>query len=199
MSDSGYVFRGFASPRYTQTPNELFDELLAPGWLTEAELRVLLYIIRRTFGFSKDADAISLSQLTEGIVTGDGRRLDHGAGVGRDAASRAVKGLERKGCIVVTRHASRQHGSETNVYALRFRTDPPQSFNQTPPVVQQDPPSPGGSPLPVVQADSQDDSPIDSQTKEDRPEFTSIDREVMRRLRLTPEEYRAIRGKSELG
>jgi hypothetical protein len=174
-----YSFPGFHSPRYTQTPNELFDELLAPGRLTEAELRVLLYIVRRTFGFAKDADAISLSQLTDGIVKADGQRLDYGAGVGRDAASRAVKGLERKGCIVVTRHASRQHGSETNVYALRFRGDP-QVSNQTPPVVQQDPPSPARPPAPVVQPDPQNDSPKDSQTEEDN---SLLERETRRRLR----------------
>src|SRR6478672_5310716 len=98
------IFPGFTQPTYTQTPNDLFDVLLRPGTLTEAELRVLLYIIRRTFGFSKDADAISLAQLTEGIVTRDGRRLDYGAGVARSSVSRAVQGLERKGMITVTRH-----------------------------------------------------------------------------------------------
>ena len=36
----------------------LFDELLP--YLSEAELKVLLYIVRRTFGFKKEADAISV-------------------------------------------------------------------------------------------------------------------------------------------
>src|SRR3954468_20704663 len=111
-----YRFVGFVAPRYTPTPDELFDDLLAPGVLTEAELRVLLYIVRRTFGWKKDSDAISLSQLTGGIVrrtlgwkkdsdaislsqlTGgivrrDGTRLDWGAGVRRPAAVRAIRGL----------------------------------------------------------------------------------------------------------
>ena len=39
-----YQFQGFQSPRYTPTPDELFDELLAPSRLTEGELQVLLYI-----------------------------------------------------------------------------------------------------------------------------------------------------------
>ncbi len=42
-------FGGFDAPHYTQTPDVLFDELLP--YLSEAELKVLLYIIRRTFGF----------------------------------------------------------------------------------------------------------------------------------------------------
>ncbi len=34
-------FKGFISPRYTQVPDELFDELMAH--LSGAELKVLLY------------------------------------------------------------------------------------------------------------------------------------------------------------
>ena len=47
-----YIFRGFDSPNYTQVPDILFDERMAH--LSGAELKVLLYIIRRTFGFKKD-------------------------------------------------------------------------------------------------------------------------------------------------
>jgi hypothetical protein len=39
-------FQGFASPNYAQVPDALFDELLPD--LSGAELKVLLYIIRRT-------------------------------------------------------------------------------------------------------------------------------------------------------
>ena len=81
----GFVFAGFDSPRYTPTPDQIFDELLAPGLLTEAELRVLLYIVRRTFGWKKELDNISLSQITGGIVRRDGTRLDWGAGVAKSS------------------------------------------------------------------------------------------------------------------
>ncbi len=111
-------FPGFASPNYTQVPDELFD-LLMPQ-LSECELRVLLYVIRRTFGFKRDSDAISLSQLVEGIVTREGQRLDYGAGVARSSAVRAIKGLLEKGVIVVTKRSSVQRGNETTTYALRF-------------------------------------------------------------------------------
>src|SRR5436305_14963330 len=98
-----FHFGGFVAPRYTPTPDQLFDELLAPGRLTEAELRVLLYIVRRTFGWKKDSDTISLAQITDGIVKRDGTRLDWGAGVAKSSAVRAVKGLEAKGVIVAQR------------------------------------------------------------------------------------------------
>ncbi len=65
--DSGRRFPGFQSPNYTMVPDELFDELMVE--LSGAELKVLLYIIRRTFGFKKDSDNISLSQLLNGIET----------------------------------------------------------------------------------------------------------------------------------
>ena len=44
-----FRYEGFSEPNYTPVPDDLFD-LIAPN-LTESELRVLLYIIRRTFGF----------------------------------------------------------------------------------------------------------------------------------------------------
>lgn len=123
-------FAGFGRPNYTQVPDELFD-LLMPQ-LSECELRVLLYIIRRTFGFKRDADCISLSQLVDGIVTKDGERLDYGAGVARSSAVRAIKGLLDKGVIVATKRSSVQRGNETTNYGLRFKAS---QSSETPTVV----------------------------------------------------------------
>ncbi len=67
-------------PTTTPVPDEIFDEWLAV--LGHAELRVLLYIVRRTFGFDKrGGDTISYRQFTDGITTRDGRVLDRGCGV----------------------------------------------------------------------------------------------------------------------
>jgi hypothetical protein len=63
----GYHFGGFQSPAFTQMPNAVVDELLPE--LNEGELKVLLYIVRRTFGFQRDSDDISIKQLVEGITT----------------------------------------------------------------------------------------------------------------------------------
>jgi hypothetical protein len=129
----GFVFAGFDSPRYTPTPDQIFDELLAPGLLTEAELRVLLYIVRRTFGWKKELDNISLSQITGGIVKRDGIRLDWGAGVAKSSAVRAIKGLVEKG-IIISRHNFREDGgSDVTTFALRMRDpdDPPYGHGTT--------------------------------------------------------------------
>ncbi len=109
-------------PTTTPLPDEIYDEW-APK-LGEAELKVLLYIVRRTLGFRKGADAISLTQFLEGIVARDGRVLDHGCGVkSRPNVVRAVKGLEDKGLILVGKRRSPAGDRDVTVYALRWERD----------------------------------------------------------------------------
>ena len=115
-------FLGFASPTYTTVPDEVFD-LLLPR-LSEAELKVLLYIIRRTFGWKKRADDISFSQLQHGIQRHDGSALDRGTGMSKNGVARGLKGLLDKGVIVAQRNDSRERGHEPTTYALRFRDAP---------------------------------------------------------------------------
>src|SRR5579859_1926199 len=113
---------GFYAPLYTQVPDELFDFWLPR--LSESELKVLLYIIRRTFGFKKESDNISLSQMVEGIVTRAGKRLDYGAGVSATAVKGAIKGLLAKDLIERQHNESAAHGHEATTYRLRLRATP---------------------------------------------------------------------------
>ena len=87
-------FPGFTRPTTTPVPDEVFDILMEQ--LSHAELRVLLYIIRRTFGFKKDKDDISLSQMVNGIKTKQGKVLDGGTGLARSGVAKAIKGLLEK-------------------------------------------------------------------------------------------------------
>ena len=96
-----FYFDGFTFPTTTPMPDEIFA-VLAPR-LTESELRDLLYIVRRTFGFKKSSDAISISQMVNGIKTRDGKILDSGTGMGRKAVITGIKGLLNKGIIRVER------------------------------------------------------------------------------------------------
>jgi hypothetical protein len=107
-------FGGFDAPRYTPIPDALFDEVMAH--LSGAELKVLLYILRRTFGFKKDSDAISLSQLCGGITKRDGTVLDQGTGLARNTVYPALRRLEALGIIVAIRQQSAERGNETTVY-----------------------------------------------------------------------------------
>src|SRR5688572_1052422 len=90
-------FEGFGAPNTTPVPDVVFD-VLAPA-LGEAELRVLLYIVRRTFGFKKAADTISLRQMVNGIVRRDGSVLDRGTGLTKSGVTKALRGLLAKGII----------------------------------------------------------------------------------------------------
>jgi len=101
----------------TATPDWLFDDV-APD-LDKAPLKVLLYIVRRTCGFRKSADAISLSQFQHGIVTRDGRQLDKGAGVkNRTTLLRALADLEARGLIGHQDALHADGGHATTVYYL---------------------------------------------------------------------------------
>ena len=111
-------FRGFRSPNYTQVPDELFDQLLPE--LSGAELKVLLYIIRRTFGFKRDRDSISLSQMLNGVQSRNGEILDRGAGVSKPTLLQALRSLEDRGIITTERRRSAEKGDEPTVYTLRF-------------------------------------------------------------------------------
>lgn len=80
-------------PNFTQTPNIIFDELMSD--LTDSELRVLMYICRRTYGFHRESDRIAYRQFEYGI---DG--LDKGCGLRSEAIGIALKSLEERGIII---------------------------------------------------------------------------------------------------
>ncbi len=144
-----FRYDGFSNPNGTIVPDDVFDVLMPQ--LTDPELRVLLYIIRRTFGFKRDRDDISLKQMVEGIRTRDGRVLDRGTGISKAGVARGLKGLQVKGVIVAGHNSSAERGNEPTTYALRFREDsgatrgeslwvsrpaPPLSQTETPPLSQ---------------------------------------------------------------
>ena len=116
------MFEGFSSPTYTQVPDELFDQLLPD--LSGSETKILLYIIRRTFGFKKDSDDISLSQLVKGIHTKGGTQLDRGTGLSKAAVASGLKSLEAKGILISHRNRSKEKGDQATTYSLHFKGDP---------------------------------------------------------------------------
>ena len=92
--------------------------------MTPAEFKVAAYIVRRTFGWKKDADSISLSQMVNGIRRRDGSYVDRGTGLHKDTVIKAIKGLLAKGVIVRQRNASPERGFEATTYAIRMQGDP---------------------------------------------------------------------------
>jgi hypothetical protein len=112
------AFRGFRRPSYTMVPDELFDELLPD--LSGAELKTLLFVVRRTFGFKRDADAISLAQMLHGVTTRDGRVLHRGVGLSKPTLLAALRSLQARGILRAARRRSAARGDEPTVYTLRF-------------------------------------------------------------------------------
>ena len=119
-----YHFAGFVNPTTTPVPDVVFDEFLP--LLGEAELKALLYIIRRTLGFKKNSDPVSFNQFLRGITTLDGRVLDSGCGIrDRTTLSKALQALEQKGIIRSDKGVDARGENVTTVYSLRFRDEQP--------------------------------------------------------------------------
>lgn len=184
MTES-FVFDGFSAPGYTQVPDEFFDVCLPH--LSGSETKVMCYLFRRTFGWKKESDAVSLSQLTDGIMRRDGTRLDGGAGVTRETAANALRSLERKGLIVRQPQVRPDGGTGTTVYRIRFRG---QSANPTRPAQNSDSPPSKPPTRPVGAADaapvSLDDrqDPRSTTTTIHQPSNTEVDwAAVQERLR----------------
>lgn len=117
-----FPWDGLDDPNGTIVPDAVLDYLMPQ--LTGAELKVLLYIIRRTFGWKKDHDRISLAQLTDGITRRDGTVVDRGTGLSKNSVIAALKALVELGIVVAEHNTSPQHGHEPTTYALRFKHAP---------------------------------------------------------------------------
>jgi hypothetical protein len=128
-------FKGYSKPNYTPVPDELFDEQLPD--LSGAELKVLLYIIRRTFGFKKESDNISLNQLLHGITTKEDVVLDRGTGLSKKTLLETLKNLVEKNLIISERRRSKEKGDEPTTYRLnivgsREKNTTPRGVKSTP-------------------------------------------------------------------
>jgi|GEM_PF-5557620 len=104
------------------TTRRVYRELAAE--LPPAQLRVLLFIMGRTFGWQKYAEAIPMQHFLNGFVNGSGElvRDEHGAilcagsGVAKDETVRkATRALEDGGLITVFRGA-RHTITPANIY-----------------------------------------------------------------------------------
>ncbi|RLC36347.1 hypothetical protein DRH27_05375 [Candidatus Falkowbacteria bacterium] len=95
------------------------------GWwhtLTGSEQKVLDYILRHTWGYDKDCDAISWTQFQKGIYSKKEHKwIDKGIGLSRQAIDWAIngrkgysKGLIKKGFIIAVKKRGK-----TTVYKLK--------------------------------------------------------------------------------
>lgn len=101
------------APNYTQIPNEILDDWMAK--LSGVEFKVVMKICRNTFGWHKDWDGISVSQLQEAT------------GYGHSQISKAIQRLEELQLI-----ATVKHDGKVTTYQIRL-SEPIQKVESTPP------------------------------------------------------------------
>lgn len=94
-------FTGFADPvtNFTILPNEFFDKVLVA--LQPAEVKVLLFIFRKTWGWQKIFDQIAVSQFTKQL------------GLSKNTVLKVLASLEKCGCIL---HFRTGKGSNQKTY-----------------------------------------------------------------------------------
>jgi len=64
---------------------------------TGAEVKAALYLYRRTVGFNKRSDEVSLTQICHGITRKDGSLVNRGTGLDRKSALKAAEAIVEKG------------------------------------------------------------------------------------------------------
>lgn len=87
--------KGFQSPNHTQTPNDLFDEYLP--LMGEAELKVVMAIVRLTYGYQRSRVKASLSELRKAT------------GLSKQGVLDGAHAAEKRGLI---RYIPKKSGSE---------------------------------------------------------------------------------------
>ena len=85
---------------YTQVPNSILDEKLKD--LKSSELKIFMLICRKTFGYQKCIDSISLSQMTKHT------------GLTKSTVIEAVRGLEKKD--IIQKHTDKR----THQYSIKI-------------------------------------------------------------------------------
>ena len=86
---------------FTQVPNIILDEKLKE--LKSSELKIFILICRKTFGYQKLKDSISLSQM-----------MKH-TGLAKSTVIEAIRGLEKKG--IVHKHTDKR----THQYSIKIK------------------------------------------------------------------------------
>lgn len=92
--------KGFEVPNHTQTPNSFFAAM--PKIRSAAELKIVLAVIRRTFGWHKESDKISLTQLQEDT------------GLTRESVSQGIQNA------LSHKYITRTKDGQGHIYSLRL-------------------------------------------------------------------------------
>ena len=107
---------------WTKLPHALIDRL--PLITTTAELKVILYVLRHTWGFQdyEGGRRMTLDEFAHGRKRRDGSRMDGGTGLSRNAIKAGVRAAVAHG-FLIRESDGRDGGRSSYIYRLRTRTD----------------------------------------------------------------------------
>ena len=99
-------FSGFSPPveNWSKLPHEFID--LLPVISSLGEIKVILYILRHTWGFQDDSKKITLDEFQNGRKRKDGTRLDNGVGLSKPAIREGIKRAVYDGFLEIEEDAS---------------------------------------------------------------------------------------------
>ncbi len=100
------TFQGFDEPQanYSKLPHALIDEL--PQINSVSELKVILYILRHTWGFQDSEKKITIDEFSNGRKRSDGSRMDSGCGITGNSVRAGLDAAIEHGYIIVDEDAS---------------------------------------------------------------------------------------------
>ncbi|MBK8188891.1 MAG: hypothetical protein IPK79_00390 [Vampirovibrionales bacterium] len=116
MSDD-WKFGGFDDPEenWVKLPKAIYENLAR--FSSEAELKVVLYVLRHTWGYGDDYKAMSVDEICAGRKRKDGTRIDSGTGLQPQAARDGIKRAIEHGFVRVWLDAS-DPGRQVKYYML---------------------------------------------------------------------------------
>ena len=115
------TFTGFAQPtaNYSKLPHQLINEL--PQITTIGEMKVLLYVLRHTWGFQEfgEGKKITLDEFEHGRKRKDRTRMDNGTGLTKSTIIAGLKKAVEHGFLIVETDSS-DKGRVKKSYALNM-------------------------------------------------------------------------------
>lgn len=116
------LFGGFAPPtaNFSHLPHQLIEAF--PLFETKAELMVVLYILRHTWGFGDDDKKITVDEFMYGRKRRNGTRIDKGVGMSKPSIIEGLRRAEQHGFIKIETDDS-DKGRVKKFYRLRELSD----------------------------------------------------------------------------
>jgi len=119
-------FSGFDPPdeNWSKLPNELIEAF--PLIETESELKIILYVLRHTWGFQEfdQLKRITLDEFRNGRKKRDGTRFDSGTGLSKNAIKDGIRRAIEHG-FLIQEPDGRDAARSSHTYQLRVSNSDP--------------------------------------------------------------------------